>query len=106
MSGSEKSPLARLVLFMVCLSAVGSLYAGVVYYSVDLPIQNAMALKAPQNRGDYDPCYGWQAQMGACYLECNDKYPAYKWEVFAAISHEYCTNWCDNTYGNNAHLCK
>lgn len=35
----EKSPLARLVLFMVCLSIAGSILAGAHYVTVDLPAQ-------------------------------------------------------------------
>jgi len=41
MSASQpaRSPLARLVLFMVCLAIAGSCIAGAHYYSVDLPQQ-------------------------------------------------------------------
>ena len=45
---SEKpSPLARLVLVMICLSIAGSIVAGAHYYVVDLPQQKA--LQAPAN---------------------------------------------------------
>lgn len=47
MSESERSPFARLVLFMICLSIAGSVLAGAHYYAVDLPAQKA--LKAPEN---------------------------------------------------------
>lgn len=40
-SPSKRSPLARLVLFMVCLAVAGSFLAGAHYYAVDLPAQNA-----------------------------------------------------------------
>ena len=45
MSSSQpvQSPLARLVLFMICLSVAGSIIAGVHYFAVDLPQQNAAA---------------------------------------------------------------
>jgi hypothetical protein len=45
MSSSQpvQSPLARLVLFMVCLSVAGSIIAGVHYFAVDLPQQKAEA---------------------------------------------------------------
>jgi hypothetical protein len=46
-SQSIRSPLARLVLFMVCLSIAGSIIAGAHYYAVDLPQQNAIT--APEN---------------------------------------------------------
>ena len=42
-----KTPLTRLVLFMVCLSFAGAFVAGLQYYAVDLPQQNAV--KVPEN---------------------------------------------------------
>jgi hypothetical protein len=39
MSASKQFPLARLVLFMVCLAVAGSVVAGVHYYALDLPVQ-------------------------------------------------------------------
>jgi hypothetical protein len=104
MSQSQKSPLARLVLVMVCLSLAGSLCAGFIYFSVDLPMQKAMELKAPHNYSD--ACASWKATMGGCYLECSDKYPEHSWEIFSLVFYTYCEGWCDNTYGNNAHVCK
>jgi hypothetical protein len=41
LSQSTRSPLARLVLFMVCLAIAGSCIAGAHYYTVDLPQQKA-----------------------------------------------------------------
>lgn len=38
-SPSMQSPLARLVLFMVCLSIAGTVMAGAHYLAVDLPAQ-------------------------------------------------------------------
>jgi hypothetical protein len=57
MPESAQSPLARLVLFVVCLSIAGSFVAGAHYVMVDLPAQNAQ-LQAPTN-GDTcsDTCY-------------------------------------------------
>ncbi|AGB03403.1 hypothetical protein [Methanoregula formicica] len=46
-SQEGKSPVARLVLFMVCLSVAGAFVAGLHYYTVDLPQQNAV--QAPEN---------------------------------------------------------
>ena len=49
------SPLARLVLFMVCLSIAGTVVAGAHYGAVDLPQQNA--LQPPENGvGSTTPC--------------------------------------------------
>ena len=48
-SASLQSPLARLVLFMVCLSLAGSFVAAMHFFTVDLPAQNA--LQVPENNG-------------------------------------------------------
>jgi hypothetical protein len=45
------SPLARLVLFMVCLAVTGSLLAGLHYAAVDRPAQ-LHAQYPPVNSGD------------------------------------------------------
>ncbi|PKG32629.1 hypothetical protein [Methanoregula sp.] len=42
-----KSPLARLVLFMIALAVAGSVFAGIHYYAVDLPQQKDA--RAPSN---------------------------------------------------------
>lgn len=47
--------LMKLVLFMVCLAAAGSILAGAHYYAVDLPQQNAIRMVAPTN-GDLQWC--------------------------------------------------
>ena len=47
MSESERSPFARLVLFMMCLAIAGTVLAGAHYYAVDLPVQKS--LQAPEN---------------------------------------------------------
>ncbi|MFA5268088.1 MAG: hypothetical protein WC379_08945 [Methanoregula sp.] len=59
-----KSPLARLVLFMVCLSIAGSFAAGIHYYIVDLPAQ--ASLQAPTNEYDCE-CY---SEYTACLAPC------------------------------------
>jgi hypothetical protein len=50
-----QSPLARLVLFMICLAVAGSIIAGVYYYAVELPAQKAAS--APENSWCTDQCY-------------------------------------------------
>jgi hypothetical protein len=50
-----ESPLARLVLFMVCLSVAGSIVAGAYYYAVDLPQQQDV--QVPRNDCSYQ--VGW-----------------------------------------------
>ena len=47
MSEPTHSPLARLVLFMVCLSIAAGIVAGIHYVAVDLPEQQTV--KAPAN---------------------------------------------------------
>jgi hypothetical protein len=68
-----RSPLARLVLFMVCLSIAGTVVAGAHYFAVDLPQQKA--LPAPAN--DLSPCekscaycYYTSYNPGTCYTNC------------------------------------
>lgn len=42
MSHTERSSLARLILFMVCLALAGSIVAGAHYFITDMPMQNAV----------------------------------------------------------------
>jgi hypothetical protein len=49
MTASEPSPLARFVLFMICLAALGSILAGAHYLTVDLPEQQNVI--SPENAG-------------------------------------------------------
>jgi hypothetical protein len=63
---SEKTPLARLMLFMVCLSIAGSIVAGLHYYAVDLPEQNAQALLEPRNNQEL------KAACNICIAGCQD----------------------------------
>jgi len=46
-TNASRSPLARLVLFIVCLAIAASLVAGTHYYAIDLPQQKS--LQAPEN---------------------------------------------------------
>jgi hypothetical protein len=54
-SPSSRSPLARLVLFMVCLAIAGSFVAGAHYVVVDLPQQKV--LTAPENSDEARTCW-------------------------------------------------
>jgi hypothetical protein len=64
----ERSPLARLVLFIICLSIAGTLTAGVHYALIDLPQQQDV--KVPVNSacsyGMFDSC----ARYGDLCYEC------------------------------------
>jgi len=79
MPGSTHSPLARLVLVMVCLSIAGAFFAGVHYVVIDLP-QQEFASHPPSNSGSCYPVDWWTslwAQVfhtrtcGVCYNSYN-----------------------------------
>jgi hypothetical protein len=66
----EKSPLARLVLFMVCLSVAGSILAGGYWFAAGLPQQQEV--QAPHNEDcsatcleNYNQCAG-DCRRGGC----------------------------------------
>jgi len=73
---SARSPLGRLVFFMVCLSVAGAIVAGAHYAFVDLPQQNA--LQVPTNDASASCAAGcsdaYQACIGGCSGNrgCND----------------------------------
>ncbi|MCK9630845.1 MAG: hypothetical protein M0R30_04325 [Methanoregula sp.] len=62
MEESTRSPLARLVLFMVCLSIAGSVVAAAHYYAIDIPEQQDV--QPPANSGDF--CLDAVAQNIVC----------------------------------------
>jgi len=62
------SPLARLVLFMICLSIAGSLVAWIHYNVIDRPAQIA-ALQAPEN-SDQDQCWVCKDDLKSCKNDC------------------------------------
>ncbi|MDD1702578.1 MAG: hypothetical protein LUQ31_06325 [Methanoregula sp.] len=71
MSELAKSPLGMLVLFMVCLSIVGTFIAGVHYYAVDLPHQQQV--QAPTNQECWmtnAQCVYIHSQAMCCYQDC------------------------------------
>ena len=76
----KKSPLASLVLFMVCLALLGCVIAGAHYVVVDLPAQKN--LQAPENAvGNLQNC-------GICEANCaND--PEY-WRCFSGCKDLLC----------------
>ena len=67
MSESSHSPLASLVLCMVCLSVAGTCIAGVHYYAIDLPEQKN--LQIPTNALMTCSAY-CDAQYYACIPSC------------------------------------
>ena len=66
---STRSPLGRLVFFMVCLSVAGAMVAGAHYALVDLPGQNA--LQAPTNAGSESCAAGCSVAYQACIGGCS-----------------------------------
>ncbi len=57
---TSRTPLARLVLFMICLSIAGSFVAGLHYAAIDLPRQQ-QELQVPTNGAE--PQAGFQEDM-------------------------------------------
>lgn len=53
----EKSPLARLVLFMFCLSIAATIVAGAHYAVIDLPRQNAVQIPTNDASDLIKECY-------------------------------------------------
>jgi len=88
MSESGYSPLARLVLAMVCLSVAGTCVAGAHYYAVDLPEQNN--LQAPLNAKVYCmwPC---EYMLDDCKSHCD--------------SFWYCQKKCEGLYAECKATC-
>lgn len=80
MSENEKPPLARLILFMVCLSIAGAFVAGAHYYVIDLPGQKALSGYPPANanRDTVEKCntcmngcvYSGKYTYWECKLNC------------------------------------
>ncbi len=83
-----RTPLARFILFMVCLSIIGSAIAGTYYYAVDLPqhqnVQapanyeycNEMIINAMHNscpRTDCDLCVTIAETKLDCQVSTSDK---------------------------------
>ena len=92
MSESTHSPLARLVLFMICLSVAGTFVAGAHYDAVDLPQQE---LQPPQNMDDQTRCivdncelvceywyttakFVCERRYDSCVKDCERQYPRYR----------------------------
>lgn len=66
------SPLARLVLFMVCLAIAGTVVAGAHYYTVDLPqrqIQEPPENLNTQKEDCLALCTG-RTDFGGCMGKC------------------------------------
>jgi hypothetical protein len=77
----EKAPLARLIIFIVCLALAGSVAAGIYYLAIDLPGQDSA--KVPQN--SVNPDEVCQAQRQACYEGCNSLFnPSDRFECLHA----------------------
>ena len=55
MPGSAQSPLRKLVLFLVCLALAGTILAGILYLTVELPAQQP-ARAPPNGPGSSRPC--------------------------------------------------
>jgi len=82
----KKSPLARLVLFMVCLSVAGAVVSGVYTFAVEQPQQQSVT--APTN---YDI-----RQYTACREACYDTtgYSIYPFDPVKTAAYNECTRAC------------
>jgi len=87
MTEPVKSPLARLVLFMICLSIAGSVVAGITTFAMALPDQKN--LEAPTNalmscskscKIDYSSCISSckKSSSSNCQSNCQMEYTACK----------------------------
>ena len=79
-----KSPLARLVLFMVCLSAAGIFISGMYTFAVEQPKQQS--LQAPTNAYHSE-------MMVDCVNACNEKFSG------NAVAGRICEIVCASNYG-------
>lgn len=74
MSPEEQSPLARLVLFIVCIAILGSALATLHYAVVDLPQQTAVVAPANSPSDNCQDCYDWctreHPNSGGCKYNC------------------------------------
>jgi len=74
MSPEEQSPLARLVLFIVCIAILGSALATLHYAVVDLPQQTTVAAPANSPSDNCQDCYDLCAReypnSGGCKYNC------------------------------------
>lgn len=66
---ASRSPLARLVLFMVCLSIFGTAVSGIYYLAIDRP-QQENALKAPKNYVCSPSAFSSCAKYGSLCYQC------------------------------------
>ena len=73
----SRSPLARLVLFLICLSIAGGLIGGAHYLAIDRPVQRASELQAPANE---------QSAYMDCVYVCIHKYTGKNMDEVQACS--------------------
>ena len=75
LSKEERSPLTRLVLFIVCLAILGSVVATLHYAAVDLPQQKAS--QPPENSNKLSKCSictsncAFEPDYFKCLSECD-----------------------------------
>lgn len=70
---TEQNRIARLVQFLICLGIAGGLCAGILYYNVGLPMQQA--LQPPTNvdcKALYTHCGEACLQAGAPMMYCRE----------------------------------
>jgi hypothetical protein len=86
-----QSPLAGLVLFIVCLAIAGTFVAGVHYFTIDLPQQNAM--QAPQN-WDNDCEFECYVAQSSCNVQCPSYIGRRECEAQCTAEYNTCMSTC------------
>lgn len=66
---ASRSPLARFVLFMVCLSIIGTFVSGMHYIAIDRP-QQENALQVPENYLCHASSFAGCAKYGDLCYQC------------------------------------
>jgi len=90
-----QSPLAGLVLFIICLAIAGTFVAGVHYFAIDLPQQNA--LQAPENE------YPWPKED--CEFECGVDKSVCESQCPTYVGRTQCKNQCTAEYNTCMSTC-
>jgi hypothetical protein len=101
LNGEEtQTPLARFVLFIVCLSLVGICIAGVYYIAVELPHQRD---QQPPANGALTDCFTQcRSDFSSCLHTCRSDMEVARCEDTLAG----CNARCDANYGGTCNACR
>jgi len=90
----KQSPLAGLVLFIICIAIAGTFVAGVHYFTIDLPQQKAV--QAPENSYGAGGSCACDQELASCRNSCtggmfNDDYYC---EMDCWVTYRVCQAQC------------